>query len=212
MLRHQFYLHFSNILPTTLYSYEYSDSRESNYGLNAGIQRTKTTVSETLHVAIEFHASGIIAEYSEEFSDIGAAVVFFFALLDPIRLVVNHIFVKWYNNNSRDLYIANKLFYMENVEKKEKYDFESGAAVFLTCLLYRHALMYVFKWAISLFGYNMADVLPKKCIHTMAMINKGESLLFENNFFGALEELSSLEDCPAKKIPFFLPPEDEENE
>ena len=101
---------------------------------------------------------------------------------------------------------------MENVEKKEKYDFESGAAVFLTCLLYRHALMYVFKWAISLFGYNMADVLPKKCIHTMAMINKGESLLFENNFFGALEELSSLEDCPAKKIPFFLPPEDEENE
>ena len=118
-----------------------------------------------------------MAEYNEEFVDIGGAIVFFFAMLDPVRVIINLIFVKWYNLNSRNLYIADKLFYIEDMEKHEKYDFNSGAAVFFTCLLHRHLVSIAAEKILSYFGKNFADVLPKKCIHTMAMINKGESML-----------------------------------
>jgi hypothetical protein len=36
-------------------------------------------------------------------------------------------------------------------------------------------------------GKNLVDILPKKCIYTMSMINKGASVLCDNLFFGGLE-------------------------
>lgn len=85
--------------------------------------------------------------------------------------------LKWYNKNARDLFIANKLFYVEDPVNDEKYNFNSGPAVFFVCLLYRHPITNLFKFIIGCCGYNLTDILPNKCIYTMAMINQGEMLL-----------------------------------
>ena len=208
----KFFGHLSNILPKTLYMYNYGSTMESNYETDAGQRVAKGETDENLRAAIEFVPSGLVSECNEDFTDVGGAIIFFFALLDPIRVVVNTIFVKWYNRNSRDLFIANKLFYVEEAGRGRKCDFDSGPAVFLTCLAYRHPLTLLAQRLLGCFGRNLADLLPRKCLYTMAMISKGETMLHENVFFGTLEELSSLEDCPAKKIPFFLPPDEEERE
>ena len=169
--------HLSNILPQTLNTYNYDPTIASNLGNGLGKTISSVSGNQKVICAIEFLPSNTIEEYNEIFVDAGGAIVFFLALIDPVLFIVNFIFVKWYNLNSLNLYIANKLFYMEDTDKHEKYDFNSGPAVFFTCLLYRHILMGLFSKAISLFGRNLADVLPKKCIYTMAMINKGESML-----------------------------------
>lgn len=113
----KFFGHLSNILPKTLYSYEYDNELTNN--LAAGISKTYSDLKrDQMHLtSFIFLPSGIVAEYNEEFVDIGGAIVFFFAMLDPVRVIINLIFVKWYNLNSRDLYIANKLFYIEDMEK-----------------------------------------------------------------------------------------------
>ena len=104
--------------------------------------------------------------------------------------------------NCRNLYIANKVYYVEDPQKYEKYDFGGGFIVFMVCLMHKHAITKLSVWLLSFFGKNLVDVLPQKCIHTMNMIDKGASLMCENVFFGSLQELSTLEDCPGKKIPF----------
>lgn len=46
------------------------------------------------------------------------------------------------------------------------------------------------------------DILPNKYIYTMYMINKGAEVLYDNEFFGTLGQLTTLEDSPLKKIYF----------
>lgn len=113
-------------------------------------------------------------------------ILFFFSLLDPFKWLVNQLFLKRYNRNCRDLYIANKLYYVEDIQNDEKYNFSKGPTVFIICLIHRHPLTILFIKVLTLCGKNLVDVMPAKCIHIMNMINKGSSLMCENVFFGGL--------------------------
>jgi hypothetical protein len=61
--------------------------------------------------------------YNEKFVDLSIPLIFLFALIDPIIFIINHIILKKYNKNCRDLYIANKLFYVEDPINDRKYNF-----------------------------------------------------------------------------------------
>lgn len=113
----------------------------------------------------------------EVFVNIITPILFFFSLLDPFKWLVNQILLKRYNRNCRDLYIANKLYYVEDIQNDEKYNFTKGLIVFFICLIHRHPLTLIFIKILALFGKNLVDVMPAKCIHIMNMINKGSSLM-----------------------------------
>jgi hypothetical protein len=133
-----------------------------------------------------------------------------FALIDPIRFIINQLLLKRYNQNCRDLYIADKLFYIEDSENHRKYNFSSGSAVILVCLFHRQRVMYGVEFLLGKFGKNIVDVLPPKYVYIMRMIDKGAAILADSVFFGGLEELGMLEDAGKKKGGFGDDDDDED--
>lgn len=66
---------------------------------------------------------------------------------------------------------------MQDFENDCKYNFEKGFAVFAMCVVHRHPLTKIIDKLMRVCGKNLVDVLPKKCVYVMNMINKGANLM-----------------------------------
>lgn len=108
------------------------------------------------------------------FNDVTETLIFFVAFLSPVALVFAFLLISPYNENAKHLFIANKLYYIEDPKNDEKYDFDSGPSVFLACLIHKNILTKVLGWLIKFCGKNIFDFLPQKTINAFAMMNKGE--------------------------------------
>lgn len=133
-----------------------------------------TDFSGNTCLQVQFISSGNTNIVTQNFDDITAPLLFFLSISQTMFYICYLLFLRNYSNNALNLRIADSVVYIPDSYGKH-YNFKSGIACFLACLIYKHPFIKVLDNLLyRLRQTNIKKLLSVRCQLAMDMIKYGE--------------------------------------